>query len=160
MQGDLEHGNVTSEPTDKNSNRNSVSPATSMAHTLGDDENLNDALHRETCVEENAARAKPGETHAFLSNEHSETRTAGQLIAKDKQNSASVLMTWWFELASLVAAIAALVAIVITMAKYNDKELPEWRYSINLNTSIAVLAIMLRSCMVVVAEEGKGLIEL
>lgn len=131
-----------------------------MAHTLGDDENLNDALHRETCVEENAARAKPGETHAFLSNEHSETRTAGQLIAKDKQNSASVLMTWWFELASLVAAIAALVAIVITMAKYNDKELPEWRYSINLNTSIAVLAIMLRSCMVVVAEEGKGLIEL
>ncbi|EUC47687.1 hypothetical protein COCMIDRAFT_34755 [Bipolaris oryzae ATCC 44560] len=39
------------------------------------------------------------------------------------------------------------------MAKYNDKEQPEWRYSINLNTIIAVLATVLRSCMVVVAEE-------
>ncbi|EUC38784.1 hypothetical protein COCCADRAFT_32149 [Bipolaris zeicola 26-R-13] len=39
------------------------------------------------------------------------------------------------------------------MAKYNDKEQPEWRYSINLNTVIAVLATILRSCMVVVTEE-------
>ncbi|KAJ5063990.1 hypothetical protein J3E74DRAFT_415127 [Bipolaris maydis] len=48
------------------------------------------------------------------------------------------------------------MAIVITMAKYNDREQPEWRYSINLNTIIAVLATVLRSCMVVVAEEVIG----
>lgn len=160
MQDDLDHVNVASEPTQNNSNRNSVSPATSTIYASDDDNNTNNSLHQETLVGENTVRAEPGETHAFLFNDRSETRTAGQFIGKDKHNSTSVFITWWFGLASLVAAIAALITIVITMAKYNDKEQPEWRYSINLNTVIAVLATILRSCMVVVAEEGKKLIEL
>jgi hypothetical protein len=167
MQDDLEHRGVSSESThsnsnvhpvvqhDADSNKNFVSPATSIAHASDDDENPNHALHGGTHVEESTARVEPGETHAFLSKNHSNTRTTGQPIAKDKHNSASVLTTWWFELASLAASIAALIAIVITMAEYDNKEQPQWKYSINLNTLIAVLATMLRACMVVVAEEGK-----
>jgi hypothetical protein len=68
-------------------------------------------------------------TQAFLYKGHSDTRTTGQLIAKDRHNSASIPTKWWFELASLAAAIAPLIAIVITMVGYDNKEQPEWKHS-------------------------------
>jgi hypothetical protein len=155
MQDNLEHRGIASESTHSNSNGTLVSPVTSITQISVDGQNPNHASHEGIPVEESTARVEPGETHAFLHKDHSDTRNTGQPIAKDKRNSASVLNTWWFEFASLSAAIAALIAIVITMAEYDSKEQPEWKYSINLNTLIAVLATMLRACMVVVAEEGK-----
>lgn len=153
------HSNSNASPAvqpDADSDRNSVTPAPSISHTSFENENPKYRSRKGAGVEESTARVEPGETHAFLSKDHSDTRTTGQPIAKDKHNSASVLTTWWYELASTAAAIAALIAIVITMAKYDNKEQPEWKNSINLNTLIAVLATMLRACIVVVAEEGEA----
>jgi predicted component of type VI protein secretion system len=64
-------------------------------------------------------------------------------------------MTWWLEAVSLALAIAALSAIVGIMAEYHDKQQPEWKYRINLNTVIAILSTLMRACVVVVAEEGE-----
>jgi hypothetical protein len=51
--------------------------------------------------------------------------------------------------------MAALTAIVVLMAEYHDKQQPEWKYRINLNTVIAILSTLMRACMIVVAEEGE-----
>jgi uncharacterized membrane protein YgaE (UPF0421/DUF939 family) len=55
---------------------------------------------------------------------------------------------------SLLAAIGALVAIVVTLVKFNRKEQPAWRYRVNLNTLIAILSAFLRVCMLFSVEEG------
>jgi hypothetical protein len=167
MQDDLEHRGVAGESIhsnsnvhsavrhDADSNGNSLSSVTSIAHTSADGEIPDHALlHGEPRVEEITVRIEPGESQAFLSKSDSDTRTRAQPIAKDKPNRVSVFTTWWLELASLAAAVVALIAIVAAMIKYDGQEQPTWKYSINLNTLIAVLATILRACMVVVAEEG------
>jgi hypothetical protein len=70
----------------------------------------------------------------------------------------ALFFAWWLELASLLLAIAAFIAIAITLYKYNQQEQPAWRYSINLNTLVAILSTVLRACMVVVVEEGNALL--
>jgi hypothetical protein len=65
------------------------------------------------------------------------------------------LATWWTEVVALTLAIGALIAIVVTMTEYHDKQQPEWKYKINLNTLIAILSTLMRACLVVVAEEGE-----
>jgi hypothetical protein len=167
MQDDLEHRGVAGESIhsnsnvhsavrhDADSNGNSLSSVTSIAHTSTDGEISDHALHEEPRVEESTVRIEPGESQAFLLESDSDTRTTEQHVAKGKHDRASVFTTWWLELASLAAAIVALIAIMVTMIKYDDQEQPTWKYSINLNTLIAVLATILRACTVVVAEEGK-----
>ncbi|KAI4685087.1 hypothetical protein J4E81_008899 [Alternaria sp. BMP 2799] len=39
------------------------------------------------------------------------------------------------------------------MKEYNNKQQPEWKYKINLNTIIAILSTLMRACLVFVAEE-------
>jgi NADH:ubiquinone oxidoreductase subunit 6 (subunit J) len=63
---------------------------------------------------------------------------------------------WWAELLLLVLAMAALVVIAVTMVQHNHKEQPVWKYSVNLNTLIALLFALLIACMVLVVEEGKN----
>jgi hypothetical protein len=91
------HSNSNVHPVvqyDADSNTNSVSPATSIAHTSVDDESPNHALHEGIHAEESTARVEPGETHAFLSEDYSDTQSTGQPMAKEKHYSASVLKTW------------------------------------------------------------------
>lgn len=98
------------------------------------------------------------ETDRFLSDNYPEstsTSTSNGPTSKKKGKSHELLLkTWWIEIVSLLIATAALIAIVVTLAKYDGQEQPAWSYAINLNTLIAILATLLRACMVIVAEEG------
>ncbi|PHH93038.1 hypothetical protein CDD83_2148 [Cordyceps sp. RAO-2017] len=67
-----------------------------------------------------------------------------------------VLRLWSAEIASLVAAAGLVAAIVIILARYDGHELPNWPYSINLNTVIALLTLCLRAALVIVAAEVIG----
>ncbi|KAF2133089.1 hypothetical protein P153DRAFT_271492, partial [Dothidotthia symphoricarpi CBS 119687] len=60
---------------------------------------------------------------------------------------------WWSEILSLLLSMGALVAIIITLVMFNGKEQPAWKYSINLNTLIAILSTFLRVCMLFGVEE-------
>jgi hypothetical protein len=107
--------------------------------------------------EATAGAAESGETHAFLPN----ASPAGNRIVNYTQKGyTSLLATWWLEIVSLLLAMAALIAIAVTMSEYNKKEQPAWKYTVNLNTLIAILSTLLRACMVAVAEEGKIKLEL
>jgi hypothetical protein len=112
--------------------------------------------HERVGVEETTVgTTEPGETHAFLHENHPDAESIRKTKAKTKGNHVAFLMTWWLEAVSLALAIAALSAIVGIMAEYHDKQQPEWKYRINLNTVIAILSTLMRACVVVVAEEGE-----
>jgi hypothetical protein len=99
---------------------------------------------------------EPEETHGFLREDHPVSGPHHD-VDETKYNRLSLLTTWWTETASLTIATAAIIAIVVTMVEYNEKEQPAWKYAINLNTLIAVLSTLFRACMVLVTEEGKVL---
>lgn len=91
---------------------------------------------------------EPEEIHGFIQG------PSDPDVAKTKGNRLSLLTTWWPEIVSLAIAMAALLAIMITMVKYNKKEQPTWKHAINLNAFVAFLATLLRACVVLVVEEG------
>jgi len=120
------------------------------------DNALENRLHNEQeSADATAGLVEPGETHAFLPSVHTASTCTEQERTKGKYSRPALLTTWWFEIASLMIAIAALVAIVVTMAKFDKREQPAWKYAINLNTLIAILSTLLRACMVVAVEEGE-----
>jgi hypothetical protein len=63
-------------------------------------------------------------------------------------------LVWWKEIASLLVAVLAFVAIVLILSMYNGQEQPAWKYSLNVSTLIAILSTLLRVAMVVIAQEG------
>jgi hypothetical protein len=111
--------------------------------------------HERVGVEETVGTSEPGETNTFLHENHPDTEFIRKTKPKIKGNHQALLTTWWFEAVSLALAMAALTAIVVLMAEYHDKQQPEWKYRINLNTVIAILSTLMRACMIVVAEEGE-----
>jgi hypothetical protein len=137
------------------SHEGSVSPVTSTSRVSVDVAPLGDG---DVQAEDHVGTLEAREDHAFLSEAYRPSTSihSPETTTKTQHRSLALLKTWWFELASLTVAMAALVAIAITLAQYNKKEQPAWRYSLNLNTLIAILATLLRACMVVVAEEGEA----
>lgn len=67
-----------------------------------------------------------------------------------------VLRYWTWELASLVTTVGLFAGIVTVLLKYDGQELPEWPYSININTLIALMSTVLRASMVFVVAEVIG----
>lgn len=62
---------------------------------------------------------------------------------------------WWQEIVSFLFAATFFVAIAIILAKYNGQEQPDWKYSLNLSTLVAILSTLLRASLVVVVEESE-----
>lgn len=68
---------------------------------------------------------------------------------------AHVWKAWLFEILSLVAGVSSLMAIATILGMYNDQRQPQWPYSINLTTLVALLATILRSMLMQVVESGE-----
>lgn len=84
-----------------------------------------------------------------------ETHDVGQReTIRDMPKQSSSLYSWGKEIGSIITSIAFLVAIITTLVKYNNETQPVWRYSINLNSVIAIFSTVLRASMLAVIEEG------
>lgn len=61
---------------------------------------------------------------------------------------------WLVEAACLVVAVSALIATVVVLTKFDNKEQPHWPYAdmLNLSALIAILATLLRSMVTLVLE--------
>lgn len=68
---------------------------------------------------------------------------------------AHVWKAWLFETLSLVAGVSSLIAIATILGMYNDQRQPQWPYSVNLTTLVALLATILRSMLMQVIESGE-----
>jgi hypothetical protein len=75
--------------------------------------------------------------------------------ARHSRSRLSLVTVWWAETISLLMAIGAFLAIVTILAVYDNQEQPAWKYSLNLNTLVAILSTLLRASLVVIVEEGK-----
>lgn len=61
---------------------------------------------------------------------------------------------WLSEAVCLAAAIAALIATVVVLAKFDSQEQPHWPYAnmLNLSALVAILATLLRSMVTLILE--------
>jgi hypothetical protein len=103
-----------------------------------------------------AASEQP-QQHARWDSTYDRPRT----ISFDSQRSLlASLFAWWQDILTLLIGASALAAIIGTLAWFSSKEQPTWKHSINLNTLIAILATVLRVCVLYGVEEGSGYIDL
>ena len=95
------------------------------------------------------------EKQAFLTT-ISDTASSSDNTSFATQRSHTALWTaWWSEILALLLGTGALVAIIITLVRFNGKEQPAWKYSVNLNTLIAILSTFLRVCLLFGIEESE-----
>lgn len=60
---------------------------------------------------------------------------------------------WPLEILAILAAIGLLMAVIIVLSKFHDREITEWSFFINLSTFVTILATLLRiSILYAVAE--------
>jgi heme/copper-type cytochrome/quinol oxidase subunit 2 len=97
------------------------------------------------------------ETQTSLPNNYHVSSSTSEAPSKKHTSLTTLATTWWSEIVWLVLAIAALVAIAVTMAAYHMKEQPAWKYTINLSTLVAILSALLRVCTMAVVEEGNNI---
>lgn len=72
------------------------------------------------------------------------------------RNRRRVLRFWIWEVLSVCLAIGLLVAIVLVSNHFHGEIVPQWRFSINLNTLVALLATIARAAMLVAVAEILG----
>lgn len=70
------------------------------------------------------------------------------------------LRNWWLELLCLVVVTAALIAITFTLFTHQNRPLPEWPYSVSVNTVVAVYVVILKGAMLLIITEGIGALSL
>lgn len=64
------------------------------------------------------------------------------------------LRNWWLEILCLVVVTAALIAITFTLFSHQNRPLPEWPYSVSVNTLVAVYVVVLKGAMLLIITEG------
>ena len=69
----------------------------------------------------------------------------------------SVNKWWLWESISWLVALAALMAILITLRMHKGRPLPNWPYSITVNSLISLLATILKTAMMIPIAEGRAL---
>lgn len=79
------------------------------------------------------------------------------LLATGKMQHLGRAGDWIWEIVSMVVAVCCLLAIFITLAKFNRQEQPNWPYArtLNISTLIALLATILRSLLENVLAAGE-----
>lgn len=86
-------------------------------------------------------------------------RYQGQNPSKTHENHTSdnhVQQLWLWEISSLIIAILAFTAIVITLVLLRDRPLPKWPSAITINALIAVFTAILKACLMMPIAECIG----
>ena len=78
------------------------------------------------------------------------------VVEQWKPHQNRVLRFWRWEMLSLFVSIGLMAAIIAILMHFNGQKLPEWPFSINLNTLIAILSAIFRATMLMVVAEILG----
>lgn len=65
---------------------------------------------------------------------------------------------WLPEVISCAVAIVSLIGVVITLAIYDGKPMPQWPNHITINTLVAFLVVVLKALMIVHVAQGESAI--
>lgn len=71
----------------------------------------------------------------------------------------STASDWWlWEVLGCLTALVALLAIIITLNAHNNRPLPNWPFSITINSLVSVLATIMKASMMGPVSQGKTLL--
>ena len=87
------------------------------------------------------------------STKQTERRACG-LSARFGTPRLAVFHAWRFEILSCLLFVLSLVAIFVTIYPYQGRPLPQWPYSISINSLVAIYVVILKATMLFVAAEG------
>lgn len=73
---------------------------------------------------------------------------------KSTETNTTVLATWWLECVCLLLMVIALIAVAVTVYKYEGMPQPRWRYSVTVNTLIALYTVIITAAMVKILSSG------
>ncbi|KAF3762474.1 hypothetical protein M406DRAFT_264942 [Cryphonectria parasitica EP155] len=77
-------------------------------------------------------------------------------VRRRPKHSRHVLSYWSLEIATVLAAILLLAAIIGLLSYYDGRYMPDWPFQINLNSAIAFLTTFLRAAIVAAVAEIIG----
>lgn len=106
----------------------------------------------------------PADRESSLRGEHEQVRKAHDKFQREllqqqkfpKRNGHRVFRFWIWEIFSVCLAIGLLVAIVLVLNHFHGETVPQWRFSINLNTIVALLATIARAAILTAVAEILG----
>lgn len=81
-------------------------------------------------------------------------QTDEKFIWNNPSRSWESLGNWWLEILCLIVMTAALIAITFTLSMHQNRPLPEWPYSVSVNTLVAVYVVVLKAAMLLIITEG------
>lgn len=76
-------------------------------------------------------------------------KISSQNASPDRVPRVNAIKPWAFEVAVLGLALGAFATIVVILWVFNGEQSPAWRYSINLNSLVAILSTVLRAALMV-----------
>lgn len=69
---------------------------------------------------------------------------------------AHLFRNWWIELGACLIFVLALLAIIVTLHPHQNKPLPQWPYSISINSLVSIYVVILKAAIMLVTAEGLG----
>ena len=72
------------------------------------------------------------------------------------QRRTHFLKDWSLEISACCIFILALIAIVITLRPHQNKPLPQWPYSISINSLLSIYSVILKVTILLVIAESLG----
>ena len=100
----------------------------------------------------------PGELPDYRQASHQAAPTSNPKAPLKRDRSSPLLRLWeyaWLiEIVSLLLAIIALAAIVITLSLHQNKPLPQWPSLISINALIAIFTAILKAALMLPVAEG------
>jgi hypothetical protein len=121
----------------------------------GEDNRPRFSIPRKPVLGTNVAVAKP----AHLKMHKMETTALEDTFrhsSPSESSSPSVLRDWWLEILCCFLVIGASLAIVATVYPYRDRPLPQWPYSLSINSLISIYVVILKAAMLLVLAQGKA----
>ncbi|KAI2473119.1 hypothetical protein F4781DRAFT_419563 [Annulohypoxylon bovei var. microspora] len=67
--------------------------------------------------------------------------------------SITLVKIWWLEIASCLLVVAIIAALVGTIQPYQGQPLPQWPYSLSINTIVSFYSEIMRAAMILVLGE-------
>lgn len=102
---------------------------------------------------------EPGDVNEKPRSETAKVDTEAEhalLDRKDSRTRSHTVLVWWPELACIVLAFAALLALFATLYTYADKPSPDWPTWLSINTVVSIYVVLLKTCVLVITASGLG----
>ena len=126
----------------------------SSQHTLVDNESIEQSGYPVSQLDLNGDDGeRPSLLHAHPAKVELPTQLRS-LHHSPKCEMISIIKEWTPEIAMLAFSILLFTAIIILLWQYDNHPMPSWSFHLNMNSVVAILSTILRSCLFMIIAQG------